>query len=164
VTGSNPSATLVGMATARQASVTDRVGRALMHVWGVLACLPALAVWVAAFLVDQDSGTVLVAAAVTTAFGVPLAVVLWREAAQRKLDTERLGRAGVPATAEIVSVEVVAGDEHPDEARLRLRVSGPGVPPFEAAYRCLDRPSLLVGAQLDAVVDPSDNLFTLVRH
>lgn len=152
------------MATARQASVTGRLGRALMHFWGVFCCLLALAVWAAAFLVDQDQGTVLVGAVVATAFGVPHAAFLWREAARRKLDTERLDRAGVPATAEVVSVEVVAGDESPDEARLDLRVSGPGVPPFDAAYRCLDRPSLRVGARLDAVVDPSDNLFTLLRH
>ncbi|MFI7675066.1 hypothetical protein [Actinophytocola sp. NPDC049390] len=44
---------------------------------------------------------------------------------------------------------------------LSLRVSGDGVPPFEARYRCELEPGNVVGARLPATVDPAGNLFTL---
>lgn len=48
-------------------------------------------------------------------------------------------------------------------AVLRLRISGERVPPFEGAYRSDNEAVLQVGARLEAVVDPSENLFALRR-
>ena len=95
---------------------------------------------------------------------LPLGFAIWSDAAEHKSDTERLLRAGRPAVAEITDVEVVSPDgESPDVHVLSLRISGDGVPPFEARYRCDLEPGNVVGARLYATVDPADNLFTLRR-
>jgi len=154
------------MAAARQAAVTGRFGRFLLRALSVVNALIGPAAWTGVVFSDEDTGVVVVVATVLTVFGVPFAVHLWRDADRHAVDTERLRVAGVPATAEIVTLAVITHDGHDqaDEVKLGLRVSGAGVRPFEAVYLCPHDRSFRVGLRLDAVVDPSDNLFTVPRH
>ena len=95
---------------------------------------------------------------------LPLGFSIWSDAAEHKSDTERLLRAGRPAVAEITGVEVVTPDaDSADVHVLTLRVTGDGVPEFEAKYRCDADKVNVVGTRLWATVDPADNLFTLRR-
>ena len=87
----------------------------------------------------------------------------WSEASAEKADTGRLRRAGRPAVAEVLELEVIdPGDGSHDIARMTLQISGDDVPAFRAIYR-VDHDTKLyrVGAHFKAVVDPTDNLFTL---
>ena len=107
--------------------------------------------------------TVLVEVVVAAAL-VPLGILLWFDAAERKADTVRLRRAGLPAVAEITDVEHVdSGDDTGTVVVLRLRISGAGVPPFAATYRGRPDEEYRVGGLLYATVDPAGNLFTLQR-
>jgi hypothetical protein len=92
-----------------------------------------------------------------------LGLLMWSEASETKADTERLLRDGRDAVAEIVGLEVSdPGDGSRDVARLELRISGDDVPEFQAVYRTdHDKKMYRVGARFKAVVDPTDNLFTL---
>lgn len=95
---------------------------------------------------------------------LPLGFAIWSDAAEHREDTERLLRAGRPAVAEVIDLELVdPGDGSADVAVLQLRISGEDVPPFEATYRGDKDPALRPGARLYATVDPADNLFTLRR-
>lgn len=97
-------------------------------------------------------------------FILPLGFAIWFDADEHKSDTERLLRAGRPAVAEVIGLELVSpGDDSADVAVLRLRISGDDVPPFEATHRGSTDPEHRVGALLHATVDPTDNLFTLKR-
>jgi len=153
------------MAAARQAAVTGRFGRFLLRALSVVNALIGPAAWTGLVFADEDVWDVVVVATVLTVVGVPFAVHLWRDADRHAVDTERLRVAGVPATAEIVTLAVITHDDDlADEVKLGLRVSGAGVRSFEAIYRCPHDRSFRVGLRLDAVVDPSDNLFTVPRH
>ncbi|MFE9657297.1 hypothetical protein [Micromonospora sp. NPDC006431] len=89
-------------------------------------------------------------------------LALWFGADAGRDETQRLRAAGRPASAEVLAKELEdPHDGSADYAVLTLRISGEGVPPFEAVYRCDDEPVLQVGARLKAIVDPADNLFTL---
>ncbi|MGW8850787.1 hypothetical protein ACWGNE_23800 [Streptomyces xiamenensis] len=91
-----------------------------------------------------------------------LGLTIWSSAAEQKLDTERLLRSGRPAVAEVLGVEVNEDSEGvPNIAVLELRISGTDVPEFVASYRTDHAPHFRTGARFHAVVDPSDNLFTL---
>lgn len=149
--------------TARQASIgpsTSRFGAGLdaAVAWLTALLLPCLLVfdkieW-AWWLIPAELGIVVIM--------VPAGFAFWFSAVEAKADTKQLLRAGRPAVAEVVAMKLV--DDHDgavETAVLKLRIGGDDVPPFEATYRCPYEPILEVGAQLDATVDPSDNLFTL---
>ncbi|MBB5954246.1 hypothetical protein FHS29_000816 [Saccharothrix tamanrassetensis] len=81
---------------------------------------------------------------------------------ETKAQHDRLERSGVPATAEIVGVrevDLVGGSG----VGLRLRVFGVGLVPFEADYLEQRGQRYEVGDRLRVLVDPSDNLFRLLR-
>lgn len=93
---------------------------------------------------------------------LPLGFAIWSDAGEHREDTERLLRAGRPAVAEVIDLELVdPGDGSADVAVLSLRISGDEVPSFEATYRGDADPDFRPGARLYATVDPADNLFTL---
>jgi hypothetical protein len=93
---------------------------------------------------------------------LPLGFAIWFDAAEHREDTERLLRAGRPAVAEVIDLDLVdPGDGSADVAVLSLRISGDEVPPFETTYRGDADPDFRPGARLHATVDPADNLFTL---
>ncbi|WUH92123.1 hypothetical protein OG900_19755 [Streptomyces sp. NBC_00433] len=146
-----------GGATARQANIGGPASRALARAvgvttWAVGLVLPALA------LFGDLAWTWSLFLLLTT----PLGFVMWWEADDAKDDTVRLQRSGRRARAELVRLERVdPGDGSPDVAVMRLRISGEGVPDFEATYRCDHEDRFTVGTRFVAVVDPSDNLFTL---
>ncbi len=89
-----------------------------------------------------------------------LGASLWSDAGEQRTDFARLRQCGRPAVAEIIDMEVTT-DGETEWAELTLRISGPDVPPFEGYFRCEPEPIMTVGARLKAVVDISDNLFTL---
>ncbi|WP_280399388.1 hypothetical protein [Nocardia carnea] len=95
---------------------------------------------------------------ITFPIGIALAVQTfeWR-------GTERRFRAaGVVATAEITAVRIRRGGESPDVAELRVRISGPGIEPFEAECEVpAVAPAPRVGDRLHVVVDPADNAFAI---
>ncbi|WP_433273077.1 hypothetical protein ACQPZF_18085 [Actinosynnema sp. CS-041913] len=88
--------------------------------------------------------------------------MLWISTSRGKRRAGRLARNGRPATARIVgTTSCTLGEESGTE--LTLRISGPEVPEFETTHRSrLDTVSSL-GEEFAVVVDPSDNLFRIVR-
>jgi hypothetical protein len=149
--------------TARQASIGS--GSRLGHrVTAVLCWLIALLIAGPILLGEPDWPwwvRLPVGVVVLLAMAV-LGLMIWSGAEDRIADTRRLREAGRPATAEILALELEQHHDGSDDmALLTLRISGEGVPAFEATYRCTNEPALRVGAQLDATVDPTDNLFTL---
>ncbi|MFD5895162.1 hypothetical protein [Streptomyces sp. NPDC060366] len=147
-----------GAESARQANIGGAVPQVVGGViavvcWASAPVLPALAVfgdlhWAWSFfsLLMVLSGS-----------------VIWSDTAEAKADTARLRQSGRPAVAEIIAAERVdPGDGSADISVLTLRISGADVPAFEAAYRCDHEDRFRVGASFEAVVDPSDNLFTLI--
>ncbi|MCX5346006.1 hypothetical protein [Streptomyces atratus] len=91
-----------------------------------------------------------------------IGLLMWFQAVQTKEDTTRLQQSGRPAIAEITAAERgVPADGSADNSVLSLRISGADVPSFDAIYRCNHQERFQVGARFTAVVDPSDNLFTL---
>ncbi|MEV0734172.1 hypothetical protein [Polymorphospora sp. NPDC050346] len=80
---------------------------------------------------------------------------------QARRDQRRLETIGVLASAEITAVRPISlGEESGIE--LTLLISGPGFEPFESVSQCEDHSALRVGAQLNAVVDPTDGLYAIV--
>ncbi|MDX3188373.1 hypothetical protein PV458_08195 [Streptomyces sp. MN03-5084-2B] len=98
---------------------------------------------------------------VLTVVLVPTGIGLWRGTTRAKQRLLRLDEVGLPAQAEILAAEEGGGDDNP--LRLTLRVSGAGVPAFEAVVTTGYRPDLTPGRELTAVVDPGDRTF-LIRE
>jgi hypothetical protein len=146
----------------RQASIGGVWARVMLRYCAVACWLTVAGGTVMVFTVDMPWwGGVLTEVALLLIM-LPLGFAIWSDAAEHKSDTERLLRAGRPAVAEITGVEVVTPDaESADVHVLTVRISGDGVPPFEARYRCPMEPRNVVGVRLHATVDPADNLFTL---
>lgn len=77
-----------------------------------------------------------------------------------KRRSERLARNGRPATARVVSARACSlGEETGIE--LTLRISGAEVPEFETTHQGHD--DRAVGEEFAVVVDPSDNIFMILR-
>jgi hypothetical protein len=144
----------------RQASTGGPWSRAFLRACAVLLWLAVAFPLV--FAAELPWWATVLATAVVAAAMVPLGLLLWSDADERKADTRRLRRACRPAVAEITDVEHVdSGDDTGTVVVLRLRISGDGVPPFAATYRGRPDDEYRVGGLLCATVDPADNLFTL---
>ncbi|MFH9316860.1 hypothetical protein ACH4LO_17670 [Streptomyces anulatus] len=104
---------------------------------------------------------VVVTGMVCTVILVPLGFVVGLTVAAERRHNRRLDAFGVPATAEITEL-TEWGTEDDGGAVVVLRISGPGFRTFEATWRRSQHPALRVGLRLDAVVDPSGNLFRVV--
>lgn len=150
--------------TAQQATIGGAGYRLGHRVAGTVCLLTAVGVAVS-FLTGQVDWPWWVSVPVGIIAVVVLVVVglaIWFSADVAVAETERLRRAGRPATAQILALRMEdPQDGNADYAVLTLRISGDGVPEFEADYRCDIQPEMQVGARLKAVVDPADNLFTL---
>ena len=150
--------------TAKQASIAGRFARAYLRVCAV-ACWLFILFWPAMLVFDQVEQSWWVATLSILGFVVLmglLGLVLWFEAGGAAADTERLLRDGRDAVAEIVDIEVIdPGDGSADVAHMQLRISGDDVPEFRAVCKETHDKTYVVGARFNAVVDPSDNLFTL---
>ncbi len=124
--------------------------------YAIAACLVLVGPIVA--LTADSPASALCPGIITFPIGLTLAVQTykWR-------GTERQFRsAGVPATAEILSVRIRKGGESPDVAELRVRISGPGFAPFKADCEVpAGAPPPRVGDRRQVVVDPSDNSFVI---
>jgi len=151
--------------TAPQASIAGPFAR-LFFRFNAIACWLFIAFWPAMLVFDQVEqpwwGAALTIAGFVLLMGL-LGSWMWYEANRARDDTERLLRAGRDAIAEVIDLEVTdPGDGSHDVTRLQLRISGEDVPEFRAVYRDdHDEQAYVVGARFKAVVDPSDNLFTL---
>lgn len=149
----------------RQASIAGRIARSYLWLCAVF-CWAFILFFPAMLIFDQVNmpwwGAALSVIGVGILMGL-LGFVMWYEADEARADTERLLRNGRDAIAEIIDLEVTdPGDGSSDVARLQLRISGEDVPEFRAVYRDdHDTKAYVVGARFKAVVDPSDNLFTL---
>lgn len=89
-------------------------------------------------------------------------LAIWSEAVRTKKDTARLRESGRPAVAQIITAERIdPGDGSADVSVLTVRITGPDVPAFEGTYSCDYDERFRPGSHFKAVVDPSDNLFTL---
>ncbi|MBB5874125.1 hypothetical protein F4553_007559 [Allocatelliglobosispora scoriae] len=140
-------------------------GRLLASTLCVLVCLPGpVLLFFAATVGEITAGErwgLAAGGVFTTLVGVFWAVVIGRWERSARRDAERLNEVGVTAVAEIVAIApAIVGDDN--GIALSLRISGPGVEPFDAVSECMADPSLVVGARLAAVVDPADNLFAIV--
>lgn len=152
---------------ARQASVSGPLWRFVARAcailcWAFIAFLPAMLYfdqvslpWWGATLGCLGLGLFMLASG----------LLLWSEATAARADTDRLQRQGRSAVAEVVGLEIIdPGDGSADVAQMELDIAGDGVPAFHAVYRVDHDENLYrVGACFKAVVDPSDNLFTLRR-
>ncbi|GAB1514999.1 hypothetical protein [Actinophytocola sp. KF-1] len=148
----------------RQASIGGVWARVALRYCAVGCWLTVVAGTVMVFTVDMPWWAGVLTELALLLIMLPLGFVIWSDAAEHKADTERLLRAGRAAVAEITDVEVVTPDgDSADVHVLTLRISGEGVPEFEARYRCDADKVNVVGARLRATVDPADNLFTLQR-
>lgn len=87
---------------------------------------------------------------------VPFGLIILSAMFRSRSDTRQLSAAGVPATAEVLSIE-----SEEDVVSARLRVSAPETGTFDATYKFSAAPGLSVGDQLEAIVDPSDRLFSI---
>jgi hypothetical protein len=147
--------------TARQASIGGVGARVVLRCLAVTCWLSVVGMAVTVFTAGMPWWSDALVGLACLLIILPLGFALWFDAAEHKEDTERLLRAGLPAVAEVVELEMVdPGDGSADVAVLRLRISGAGVPPFEATYRGGDQ-EFRLGARLYATVDPADNLFAL---
>ncbi|WP_447008710.1 hypothetical protein ACRAKJ_27135 [Saccharothrix sp. DSM 118769] len=150
--------------TARQASIGGPGTRAALRLCAVLCWLSVPMPVMLLFTTEIPLWAAVLAGVLLLVIMVPLGFAIWFDAAEHKDDTERLLRDGRPAVAEVVGVDLVESHDGDSEvAVLRLRVSGDGVPPFEATHRGRPDPEFRPGALLYATVDPTDNLFTLER-
>ncbi|KQV76172.1 hypothetical protein ASC61_14830 [Aeromicrobium sp. Root344] len=150
--------------TAKQASIAGPFAR-LFFRFNAIACWLFILFWPAMLVFDQVEqpwwGATLTIAGFVLVMGL-LGSWIWYEADQARDDTRRLRRDGRDAIAEILDLEVTdPGDGSADVARMQLRISGEDVPGFRAVYRDDHDKAYVVGAKFNAVVDPSDNLFTL---
>lgn len=151
---------------ARQASVGDMETRVFYRGSGVVLWLaaPALPVLQLLGVVEGDAlwwqtALYMVGWPVLMA---GLGYLMWSSASEEKADTERLRRAGRPASAEVLAIELLEFvDERRFLASMTLRIAGDDVPAFETVYRADNDPQYRVGARFKAVVDPADNLYTL---
>lgn len=96
-----------------------------------------------------------------TAFMAPLGVFFLRGVATSRKAERRVHKVGIPATAEIVAVATASVGEATG-VELTLHVTGDGVRPFTGKVSCLADDDLHVGTTLNALVDPTDNTFTVV--
>lgn len=152
-------------AVARQATIGGRFLRGWLRgtavfCWLFIGFFPAMVLtgeidmsWWGSALVSAGLGLIMLL----------VGALVWSIAAEARHDTERLQRAGRVAVAEVLSVEVIdPGDGSSDIARMELTISGEGVPSFPAICRMdYDKHAHREGAKFVAIVDPSDNLFTL---
>lgn len=138
------------------------VGRALSYVGSVVGILagPALMVtlWIAgAFEWPSLAGGI---AILLTVGLFSLATMVSTMRMQRRV--RRLRGEGREATAEVIASRSVSlGEESGVE--VRLRISGEGFPPFEAAHRGSDGAIEKLGARFPVVVDPRDRAYMIVR-
>ncbi|ALG13035.1 hypothetical protein [Kibdelosporangium phytohabitans] len=148
--------------SSRFGSRTGPFGRGVLHFLAVFVWLafPAILVFVPA--PDEDRTVFVIVNVVVMIIMIPLGLPIWRTASQVGADQRRLDRVGLPAVA-----EVLASDDTDLDGmvalRLRLRLSGDGFDPFEATVRCGYEDGLTAGARFNAKVDPSDQLFMIVR-
>ncbi|MEV8438418.1 hypothetical protein AB0425_13660 [Actinosynnema sp. NPDC051121] len=150
--------------TGRQASIGGVGSRVVLRILAVACWLSAVGVTITVFAGGMPWWAGVLVELACLVVILPIGVALWFDATQHKEDTERLLRTGRPAVAEVVELEMVdPGDGSADVAVLRLRISGAGVPPFEATYRGRGDDEFRPGALLHATVDPADNLFALGR-
>ncbi|WEH34318.1 hypothetical protein PZB75_13705 [Streptomyces sp. AM 4-1-1] len=87
--------------------------------------------------------------------GVPAGAALWRLVGRDRAATRRLEVVGVRATAEIRALTLAASDET-DTCEVVMRISGPGLAPFEVRQNRAGGADMRVGARPRALVDPSD--------
>ncbi|MFF0153458.1 hypothetical protein [Micromonospora sp. NPDC005203] len=141
------------------------IGATLSRLMFLAICLPGPVLLVAAVTLEPprppaDFWGLLAGGVLATLVGVGFGVFGWRVVNRSRRDARRLSAAGVAATAEILAVANHLGGEDPG-LELHLRISGSGFATFEAdTVRAVD-PTLVPGAVLAVVVDPTDRVFSI---
>ncbi|MFD8492427.1 hypothetical protein [Amycolatopsis sp. NPDC059657] len=77
-------------------------------------------------------------------------------------EVRHLHESGIPAMVEILSAIPIRLAES-QGLELHLRLTAPGLVPFEATVQCATEPDLRPGSRLMAKVDPADQLFMIIR-
>lgn len=91
---------------------------------------------------------------VLTVVLLPLGIAIWRGIALAKRRLLRLDEVGLPATAVVLSMELISEDA---TVRVRLLIKGPDVPEFVIEHDTRYDSSLKAGNKLVAVVNPDDH-------
>ncbi|MEH0420652.1 hypothetical protein [Streptomyces sp. B21-083] len=138
----------------------DRVGpfeALILYSFGAMLglCGPVLLAFT--FFADLDF---LLGSVLCTVFCTPLGLALWFNAQFEREDNRRLDAVGIAVTAEVSSLTDWDDGESTGVA-VGLRISGPGVQPFETTWKHSSHPALRVGLLLRAVVDPARSMFRL---
>ncbi|MFM9543117.1 hypothetical protein ACKI1I_28270 [Streptomyces turgidiscabies] len=120
-------------------------------------CGPVLLVFTFFAGLDFLLGSVL-----CTVLCTPLGLVIWFDAQFERESNRRLDAVGIGVTAEVTSLTDWDDGESTGVAA-GLRISGPGVRPFETTWKHASHPALRVGLRLRAVVDPTLSMFRLER-
>ncbi|MEU9127008.1 hypothetical protein AB0D08_02635 [Kitasatospora sp. NPDC048540] len=132
------------------------VGALLRHLVGAATALlgPALLAG------SVTAGTALrIVGAGFTLVMTPLGIGVMVRTRRERADNRSLDRSGSAATAEVIALTTIPWDGEVDGVRLRVRISGPGFRPFEAAWDRSAHSGLRVGRLLPATVDPVDGRF-----
>ncbi len=90
---------------------------------------------------------------------VPLGIGTWTATTRGRARLLRLDEVGLPATGEVLTAEDDGG-EMPNMI-LRVRISGPDVPPFETTVTGRSGPTTKPGSRLTILVDPDDGTFLI---
>jgi hypothetical protein len=135
--------------------------RVLLHLVLLMTALTGPAIIVFSFFVPRtDFWIPFPIGIVISLVMVPFGLGLSRWELHEHRQTLRLRERGIPAAAEILAMRLASyGDD--TGLALTLRFSGDGVTPFEAVYTCAEDRTLDVGARLEAIVDPSINLYAI---
>ncbi|MFC0624653.1 hypothetical protein [Kribbella deserti] len=132
----------------------------LSWILGLLFALSGPALMVSGFLIPEteaDAGRWMTVAigAVVACIGIPFTLAMWRGEFLERRYAAQLRAYGVRAEGEITATRPSSlGDE--SATALTLRVTGPGLAPYEVEYKTLDSGDYLIGARLDLLVDPND--------
>ena len=112
-------------------------------------------------LLDANIWAGIVIGALLSLILVPLAIAMWSDVGRTARRMRRLDAAGVPATAEVLSVTPTSYDDR-TRVELKLWIDAPGIEPFEALHTRDDSTDLDVDTTLGAVVDPAERLYAVV--
>lgn len=99
--------------------------------------------------------------AVATSIAMTVAIsgyysVAWIIINREQQRANRLATAGIKASAEVLASQwCIVNDEN--GVALTLRITAPGIEPFQTVHRTEEKPGQQVGARLPALVDATDN-------
>lgn len=143
-----------------QVIVQGPAARLSIYVAGVIGCLAGPALLVSLVLAGELAWQGVVGAVATTIVLGSFGALEIMSTVRMRRRVQRLARNGRPATGRVIGARgCTLGEETGIE--WTLRISGPQVREFETTHR--DKDDRGVGDEFPVVVDPTDNIFMILR-